>query len=237
MDTPQQVKKDSRPHSQEALSQDEISKTEASGLSNFLGMQHAIKQLDTNTLTPNSILQLQRTIGNQAVQELLTKDKLQRNVIPPRHVVSPATTRPLPFITVKINGQWVDHWWIEISGSESYGWWPLNGNADTFDLGFSGVTGELNAVGRQPGTSPHIGTATRDPWHGETPPEQFHPHTIGRSNSLSDDEIRDAIRAFARGFSGDYRIVGGPNCHTFIQDMMRSVGLSREANRHSPVVP
>jgi hypothetical protein len=82
------------------------------------------------------------------------------------------------------------------------------------------------------------GTATTDPHHGESAPESFHPYTINRSNNLGDDQIRQRIRDYANSFTGDYRILVGPNCHTFIQGMMRSVGLSmRRPTNPLPIIP
>jgi hypothetical protein len=196
-------------------------------------MQHALKQPNAATLTPQAVIQLQHTIGNQAVQRLLSKHTVQRISdidIPtaPRTPAAPDSvqTRQLEFITIKLLGRGIEHWWIEIDGTESYGWWPTRAPSSSDDAawnhGIVGVPGVLNAVGR----SDLDGTATTDPHHGESAPESFHPYTVNRSNGLSDDAIRQRIRNFANSFTGDYRVLIGPNCHTFIADMMESVGLT-----------
>src|SRR5262249_24971962 len=138
--------------------------------------------------------------------------------------------RQLNFITIKMIGSGIDHWWIEIDGSESYGWWPVHQPTTTdeaaLNTGLLGVPGELNGV-----TEHSRASATRDPHHGEAATESFHPYLIEPSGRhRTDDQIREEIRRFARSFRGDYRVIGGHNCHTFIQNLMRSVGLSRSAD-------
>lgn len=212
------------------------------GFNSFASMQHALKQPDRATLTPDTVIQLQRTIGNQAVQRLISKQSIQR-FIPtyedlPAMPTDAASSRTFDFITIKLRGRGVEHWWIEIDDNESYGWWPVREATDAGDAawnhGIVGVPGELNAVSR-----PSLGgSATRDPHHGHSAPETFHPYAIARSAGYSEDDVRERIRRFARSFRGDYSIVAGPNCHTFIQGLMRSVGLSMgRTTGTDPVVP
>jgi hypothetical protein len=182
-------------------------------------------------------------VGNQVVQRMIAPQQLQRRVPDFAELPEAPTDRlhrhhQLDFITIKLMGRGVEHWWIEIDEAESYGWWPVREPTSDSDAawnyGVVGVPGELNAVSR-----PSMGgTATLDPHHGDSAPESFHPYTSDRSDSLMDDEIRGQIRSFAHRFSGDYRIIGGPNCHTFISDLMQSVGLSMGRSGSSePIVP
>jgi hypothetical protein len=195
-------------------------------------------------LTVQELRTLQRTVGNQAVQRMLAgSGSLQRRVMNPDELPSMPSDalhrhHVLDFITIKLIGRGIDHWWIEIDDSESYGWWPVRDAEDAGDaarnFGIAGVAGELNAVSR-----PALGgTRTRDPHHGDSASESFHPYTIDSSDTYSDDEIKRKIRVFANAFSGDYRILFGPNCHTFITDMMRRVGLSMgNTSGTEPILP
>lgn len=215
---------------------------------NHTADSHLIRRMtsgQSTSLTPKDVLWLQRTVGNQAVGRLLNErapvSNLQRRWANPDELPSMPTdavhSHRLNFLTIKLLGYGIDHWWIEIDGSESYGWWPIRDATDAGDAAWShgimGVPGELNAVSR-----PTLGgTATLDPHHGDSAPHTFHPYTTASSDSLTEDEIRQQIRAYARGFSGDYRIIGGPNCHTFISGLMSTVGLSRHRTSGAPILP
>jgi len=130
--------------------------------------------------------------------------------------------RELKFVTIKRknislgNEDKYGHWWIEIDDSKSYGWWPKEqvGVIDTL----VGVEGELN------GQTTYGGTATRDPHHGDTADEEFHPLLV---EDKEDDNVRQEIRNFARNYTGEWRWTfgWGQNCHTFQITLMRTVGL------------
>lgn len=61
----------------QANSQKETIPNNLSTVTNSYGMSHALKELNSTNLTPNAILQLQGTIGNQAVQRLIENYKQQ----------------------------------------------------------------------------------------------------------------------------------------------------------------
>jgi hypothetical protein len=131
--------------------------------------------------------------------------------------------RPLDFVTMKrkdielTGADKYGHWWTEVDGSESYGWWPkypVGGIADTL----LGVEGELN------GQTSFGGSATTDPHHGDSAPDTFHP---GLTNGKSDATVKTEIRSYASSYSGEWRWTFGfgQNCHTFQKSMMSAVGL------------
>ena len=123
------------------------------------------------------------------------------------------------------------HWWLDIDGSESYGWWPADpvGLAGTL----SGVPGILNGQGF------FGGSATQDPHHPDSGDEEFHPKQVGMFGSYilrqklehgsgkgtlcckaSEAEIKDCIRKFAASYSGNWSYPLGQNCHSFQQDAL-----------------
>lgn len=112
------------------------------------------------------------------------------------------------------------HWWLEISGTESYGWWPKTpvGVADTL----FGTDGELN------GQTSFGGTPTLDPHHGDAAEEQFSP-IISGDDTRTDAEIHQCLRSFASSFSGEWRwtLGAGQNCHTFQEQAMKHCGLEQ----------
>jgi hypothetical protein len=126
------------------------------------------------------------------------------------------------FVTVKRNvpltGRSYGHWWLELDGEESYGWWPAR-----VPLGVTGIvrgtSGVLNGLGV---TSD--GTPTRDPNHGLLADYQFHPMLI---RARSDDDVRAAIRAFAASFAGGWRWSTRPtmNCRLFQLALMDAADL------------
>lgn len=105
------------------------------------------------------------------------------------------------------------HWWFEIGGTESYGWWPKYpvGAWDTL----LGVDGELN------GTTTFLGQATRDPHHGDEADEEFHP-IVDPNDTRSEIQIMDCLRKFAISYSGKWQwaLGFGQNCHTFQEAAM-----------------
>jgi len=139
--------------------------------------------------------------------------------------------RVLDFVVVKRNvPQFRDsygHWWIEVDGDESYGWWAHRCPLRVRDVIFGGW-GRLNGVG---GTCAG-GTPTRDPRHGEDPDFAFHPILL---LPKTDAEVRAEIRTFASGHAGPWgwqwwwsrgRMT---NCHTFQLDLFAAVGLTEGA--------
>lgn len=117
------------------------------------------------------------------------------------------------------------HWWIEMDGRESYGWWPT-----PCPMGWRGALlgsgGVLNGIGTTDG-----GTATRDAYHGDEPDHWFHPTLIVVK---SDDQVRAEIRAFAHSYVGGFRWQWwwlrqpAENCRTFQDAMFEAVGLFEE---------
>jgi hypothetical protein len=176
------------------------------------------------------LLTLQRSAGNQAVGRLIQRlpptPAPAPGVSPPSPAPpgSPGAARTLSFIKMKrkhihlTGDDKYGHWWTEIDGGESYGWWPKNrvGLIDTL----FGTEGELN------GQTSFGGTATRDPHHGDTAEDEFSPEIVGPK---TDDEVRSEMRAFAGAYSGEWRWTfgWGQNCHTFQESMMSTVGLRK----------
>jgi hypothetical protein len=127
--------------------------------------------------------------------------------------------RTVERVVVKRNNpSWFDlygHWWVEIDGSESYGWWP---EVPRLGIGraLRGVPGVLNGGSR--------GGPGADPRHGEIADHAFHPVTAG---SRGDDEIVIAIRRFAARYGGSWRwsIKQSVNCRSFQTDLLGAAGL------------
>jgi hypothetical protein len=123
----------------------------------------------------------------------------------------------IPVISKHLPG----HWWFEINGAESYGWYPVS----TLPVALLfGVPGELNGQTNHPG-----GTATRDPHHGDSAPVMFSPMTQD-GDCRSDEQIQDCLRSFAQSYGvshWDWRWPGAPNCHTLQMDAMNACNLSQ----------
>ncbi|MGH7674936.1 MAG: carboxypeptidase-like regulatory domain-containing protein [Gemmatimonadales bacterium] len=113
------------------------------------------------------------------------------------------------------------HWWIEMDGSESYGWWPAEGVSISGT--FRGVPGSLNGQGPR-----FRGTPTRDPHHGDRAEEMFHPRILNGQPAAG---IKSCIRGFARGYHGTWSWPWGQNCHSFQEDMMEHCGLSKAGGK------
>lgn len=129
--------------------------------------------------------------------------------------------RVLEFVLVKRNlplvGRSYGHWWLEIDGSESYGWWPGRSPLRTRDV-LCGGPGVLNGGPAEPGGG------WCDPNHGLVADYEFHPMLMA---TRSDDDVRDAIRLFATTFAGEWRWSLRPtmNCRLFQLALFDSVGL------------
>lgn len=110
------------------------------------------------------------------------------------------------------------HWWFEIDGKESYGWWPKYPVGIQETLG--GTDGELN------GQTSFGGSATKDPHHGDSVEQEFHPQ-FDCTDARSDDQIKDCLRNFAKSYSGPWRWTfgAGQNCHTFQEAALQHCGL------------
>ena len=134
----------------------------------------------------------------------------------------PGDARVVEFVTVKRNtalaGWSYGHWWIELDGVESYGWWPARLPVRVVDM-IRGVPGVLNGVGVT-----EEGTPTCDANHGLPGDYEFHPVLVTPS---SDDEVRAAIRWAARSIRGEWRWSTrvALNCHTFQLAVFDAVGL------------
>jgi len=130
--------------------------------------------------------------------------------------------RVVEFVTMKRNvpltGRSYGHWWVELDGEESYGWWPSR--SPLGDTGvIRGTPGTLNGLGVC-----SDGTPTRDPNHGLLADYEFHPVLIRRQ---SDENVRARIRHFAADFAGEWRWSTRPtmNCRLFQLALMDAAGL------------
>lgn len=112
------------------------------------------------------------------------------------------------------------HWWFEIEGDESYGWYPSQpvGLIDTL----LGTDGELN------GQTEYPGTKTEDPHHGDSADEEFHPVTSD-DDKRTDAQIQECLRNFSSSYSGEWRWTfgAGQNCHTFQEAAMKHCKLQK----------
>jgi hypothetical protein len=135
----------------------------------------------------------------------------------------PPTPRTLSFVTVKrINPRFRDtlgHWWVEVDGVESYGWWPTRrARLLTFLFGTKGALngGRAFADGRR---------SARDPHHRDAAQHEFHPRLLARKR---DRRVRGEIRSFAEGFEGRWRWSAKPatrDCRRFQLALFDAVGL------------
>lgn len=156
--------------------------------------------------------------------------------ISPRSEHHPVELRPpepisrvLTFVVIKridprLPNTW-GHWWIELDGEESFGWWP-----DPCPMGWRGALlgtgGVLNGIGTTDGA-----TTTRDAYHGDEPDHWFHPTLLV---DKSDEQVCADIRAFAHSYCGGFRWQWwwlrqpGENCRTFQDKLFEAVGLHEE---------
>jgi hypothetical protein len=95
---------------------------------------------------------------------------------------------------------------------------------------WSGVSGILNGTTLPPLPTRRQGTATRDPHHGD--PARRYPVVV-TSGSYSANpadatrQARNAIRAFARRYSGNYTWnPAGSDCHEFVAEALEHAGLA-----------
>lgn len=150
----------------------------------------------------------------------------------------PPGPRVLDFIT--INRNWIrtgkdplphdigtlgtdyGHWWTKIEDAdESYGWWPDHCPVTAWET-FAGTNGVLNGI-----TDPNCNALQdpkKDPYHKDTPAFSFKPVLRGHK---TDDMVKNEIRSFATGYSGEWRWTfgAGQNCRTFQVQLMSKVGL------------
>jgi hypothetical protein len=113
------------------------------------------------------------------------------------------------------------HWWVEIDGGESYGWWP--GGPVSLRGTFGGVPGALNGVPTFPG-----GTATRDPHHGDRADEMFNPSVLSGQSAAA---VKSCLRGFAGGYSGSWSWPWGQNCHSLQESMMDHCRVSKGSSK------
>jgi hypothetical protein len=111
------------------------------------------------------------------------------------------------------------HWWIDIDGTESYGWWPSVGVPGLRAL--MGVPGQLNGMLLAPGSP------TRDLHHDDDGDEEFHPVVINGNPAAV---IKECIRTFAWGYSGGWSWPWGQNCHSFQEELMEHCGLTEHGD-------
>ena len=135
----------------------------------------------------------------------------------------PAPPRVVGFVVVKRNvplaGRSYGHWWVELDGTESYGWWPGRSPL-TMRQVLRGGPGALNGPGAAPGGDGH----SRDPNHGLVADYEFHPVLV---LPRTDEEVRQSIRRFSTGFRGDWRWSVRPtmNCRLFQLALLDDAGL------------
>lgn len=119
----------------------------------------------------------------------------------------------LTWITIKHNdvslsGLTVGHYWIEMldenGNVESYGWYPGTDNVVKLVAGAPGIL-----------LSP-------DQHVGEGATEEFHPILTA---DLTPDQIRKGIRDFANSYQGENWALFTQNCHTFVDELMKYVGI------------
>jgi len=145
---------------------------------------------------------------------------------PPEQAPRVLTFAVVKRIDPRLPNTW-GHWWIELNGDESYGWWP-----NPCPMGWRGALlgtgGVLNGIGTTDGA-----TSTRDAYHGDEPDHWFHPTLLV---DKSDDHVCADIRAFAHSYRGGFRWQWwwlrqpGENCRTFQDELFQAVGLLEEAD-------
>jgi hypothetical protein len=136
----------------------------------------------------------------------------------------PDPPRVLPFVTVKRTNPRLGtfgHWWVEIDGVESYGWWPGRCPLRMRHFLFGG-RGALNGTGG----ACSGGSTSRDPHHHDSAEHSFHPVLTARK---SDRRVRAEIRSFATAYDAGWRWRVRPetdDCRTFQVRLMRAAGLA-----------
>ena len=129
-------------------------------------------------------------------------------------------------------GDGYGHWWFELDGSESYGWWPAEGLNLAKTL--RGVRGDLN------GQTLFLGTPTTDPHHGDPAEENYSAKlnfggVLGffankeleygsgkgtKCKCATSGEIKDCLRDFAKSYSGQWSHPWGNSCHDFLVEAL-----------------
>lgn len=138
----------------------------------------------------------------------------------------PPVPRVLEFVTVKRNipilGRSYGHWWIEVDGTESYGWWPARSPLRTRDVLLGGA-GVLNGAETTIEAGAR-GGANRDPNHGLTADYEFNPILV---TPRTNDDVRHSIRTFATSFEGRWRWSTRPtmNCRLFQLALFEAAGM------------
>lgn len=110
------------------------------------------------------------------------------------------------------------HWWIEIDGVESYGWWPKEpvGLGDTL----FGTAGELN------GQTSFGGTPTMDPHPLYGKYEGADAYNVYGDLTVSKAQYAAMIRGYAQSYSGSWSWPIGQNCHSFQKGLLDQLGLT-----------
>ena len=100
------------------------------------------------------------------------------------------------------------HWWLEINGSYSAGWWPTGGGSN-----ITGRPGEVNAG------------LPQDPKHGKPGDWRFNPYAIGEDCDCASrcKGAATCLRNFATTYTGKWSI--SRSCQGFVKESMRSCGL------------
>ena len=137
---------------------------------------------------------------------------------------SPPVPRELSWIVVKRMrprfGDSYGHWWVELDGVESYGWWPRHGPMWLRTL-LVGGQGSLNGSSKgRLGRIPKI-----DPRHGDRADHEFHPTLVVRK---SDWRVRRDLRGYSRNFEGGWRWTvkrASTNCRSFQLGLLEAAGL------------
>jgi len=136
--------------------------------------------------------------------------------------------RRLPFVVIKrINPRFgsLGHWWIEIDGVESYGWWPTPTPVRLHRF-ILGTRGTLNA---SHGPTRYV----TDPHHLDPADHAFHPILVERK---TDRRVRHEIRRFAKRYRDEWRWRADAttrDCRRFQLRLFDAVGLTEDP-RHRP---
>lgn len=153
------------------------------------------------------------------------------------------------------SGDSYGHWWVELPGGESYGWWPKkplstprrpepeapNDDAPWYewvqyraDMALHSATTNMYAQtlsgveGELNGQTSFGGTTTRDPHHGDPPDVSYSPII---EDCTSDEVLVSIIRNAVSHFddsndSWSWRFEFGIHCHTLNIDLMDAIGVN-----------
>lgn len=111
------------------------------------------------------------------------------------------------------------HWWTDLGGGESYGWWPKNPVGLKGTL--LGTDGELN------GQTSFGGTPTQDPHHSDSGEDEYN---VMIDSGKNESDVKSEMRVFAGAYSGEWRWTFGfgQNCHTFQKSMLKNSDVDLE---------